>query len=145
MIDLDKQKTNTYTIAKSGKTEFFYVGRNNDQFKRKLSFTLPKPEIDHRIEIKAVLWDQSVFDLEAVLVVKKGAKNTDSYLKIDCLLMSEKSRARVIPSLEIMEDAVKSGHGATVSTVNKQQMHYLRSRGLSKTQAEDLIIEGFLD
>jgi len=120
------------------------IGKKNEVIKKRLKFSIRKSDINRTITIKAVLWDNARLDLEAILRVEKGAKNTNTYLKIDCLLMSENASARVIPSLEIMEDAVKSGHGATISTIDKIKLNYLQSRGLSIPQAEKLIVQGFL-
>jgi Fe-S cluster assembly protein SufD len=92
-----------------------------------------------------VLDDEARLDLETLLIVEKGARQTNSYLKLETLLISEKAHARVVPALEIMEDDVKSGHGATVTQIDKDQLDYLRSRGLNEKQAQRLIIKGFLN
>ncbi|MBN1331342.1 SufD family Fe-S cluster assembly protein [Candidatus Dojkabacteria bacterium] len=144
MQKLEKLK-NEILIDTTGQTKAYFHGTRDDQFKGKLVFEVKTPNIKHEVIIKAVLEGSSELDLEAILKVPKGAKNTDTYLKLECLLLSDKAKARVIPSLEIMEDAVKSGHGATVSSVNKEHMDYLMSRGLSKDNAKKIIIEGFLD
>lgn len=143
MYQLLALKPNT-TISQNGKTTGVFVGHGDEKFEGKLTFTVTKPEIEHEIVIKAVLYDSSTLDLEAVLVVETGAKHSNTYLKLDCLLMSDQATARLIPSLEITEDAVKSGHGATVSSVNQEHLEYLQSRGLSRKEAEKVIVEGFL-
>ncbi len=128
----------------SGTTQAVFVGNGNNSLDVKLNLIVTKPGITHLVLIKSVLWDHSNLDIEAKLIIKKGAKNTDTYLKIACLVMSEHANVRAIPGLEIMEDAVKSGHGATVSAINENQVLYLQSRGLSRRKAEELIAEGFL-
>lgn len=143
-MKITKLKKSKFQIRKHGNQILTFVGKDHDTFQQKLTFEVTKPDLDYDVHIKAVLWDSSFFDLEAILKVNKGAKNTNTYLKIDCLMMSDKARARVIPSLEIMEDAIKSGHGATVSHVDPMQIYYLQSRGLTKKQAEGMIVEGFL-
>ena len=60
------------------------------------------------------------------------------------LLLSEKSRAESIPELEVLSDDVKAAHGAASAPVSAEQLHYLMSRGLTKSSAEALIVEGFL-
>ena len=44
----------------------------------------------------------------------------------------------------IDEDEVTAGHAATVGRVDPLEMFYLMSRGISKEEAERLIIHGFL-
>ncbi|MBD3280127.1 hypothetical protein GF389_01210 [Candidatus Dojkabacteria bacterium] len=132
-------------LDQDGKTKAYFHGKNSEKYQGKLVFRVAKPNIDHEVIIKAVLENNSELDLEAVLKVEKGAKNSNTYLKLGCLLLSDDAKARVIPSLEITEDAVKSGHGATVSSINKEHLDYLMSRGISRLDAEKLIVSGFLD
>ena len=39
---------------------------------------------------------------------------------------------------------MKAGHGATVGKIEEQQLYYLQSRGLTKAEAEKLIIKGYI-
>jgi len=131
-------------LTKTGETKFFYDLSGDEKVVKDLQIIVRKPLINHRVTIKAVVTDSAFFDLKATLTVLKGAVNTDTYLKIACLIISEKASVNVIPGLEIHEDAVKAGHGATVSTINTSELDYLTSRGLTKKQAQDLIIKGFM-
>lgn len=121
-----------------------FVGHEADLVKRKLVFTHRNPNLNTRISIKAVVFDESKFDLEAMVRIPDGAGNTDTYLKIDCLIMSDKAQARAVPSLEIQEDEVKGGHGATVGMVDQSQLHYIMSRGFPREAAETMLVEAFI-
>jgi len=121
-----------------------FEGHGDDQIKASLDIVHKKPHLTSRVAIKAVVFNQAKFDLEAKMVIEKGATQTDSYLKVDALMMSDGAKARAVPSLEIYEDNVKGGHGATVGQVNKDQIHYLRSRGFSEQAAEELIVDAFI-
>jgi Fe-S cluster assembly protein SufD len=48
-----------------------------------------------------------------------------------------------IPKLLIKTDAVKASHGASVATVSGEQLHYLQSRGITRADAEQMIVRGF--
>lgn len=143
-LELLNLNTTSYEIQEPGELLLIYQGEQDSEYKERLEFIVKKPELEHTVKIKAVLKDNAKLDIEVVLRVAKGAKNTNTYLKIDCLMLSNQAHVEVIPSLEIMEDSVKSGHGATVSSINKEQLHYLQSRGLTYSQAESLIVDGFL-
>jgi Fe-S cluster assembly protein SufD len=121
-----------------------FKGVNIDELKCKVVFLHKIPNVYSRIEIKAVLTDKAKFDFEGVLKIEKGAKNVDTYLKIDCLVIGENASARAIPSLEINESEVKGGHGATIGYIDPSQLHYIQSRGLDKNMAEAVITESFL-
>ncbi len=121
-----------------------YDGRSNSNLKTKINFIHSHRNIKSRILIKAVLKDSSRFDFEGVLKILKGASGTDTYLKVDCLILSDKAYARAVPSLEINENDVKGGHGATIGHIDSEQMYYLTSKGLTPSQAEKEIVKAFL-
>ena len=58
-------------------------------------------------------------------------------------MLSRAAKADSIPKLEILADDVKCSHGATVSPVDRDQLFYLMSRGLTRSQSEELIVTGF--
>ena len=58
--------------------------------------------------------------------------------------MSEEARANSLPNLEIEADDVRCSHGATVGQLDSEALFYLLSRGLSRVQAERLVVLGFL-
>lgn len=79
------------------------------------------------------------------IYVAPGADGTDGYQSNRNLILSRQARADSIPGLEILADDVKCTHGATVGKVDPEQIFYLRSRGLSETEAKHLIVEGFFE
>src|ERR1700753_4268458 len=50
-----------------------------------------------------------------------------------------------IPGLETLADDVRCTHAAAIAQVDKDQLFYLTSRGLSEADAKSLVIEGFLE
>ncbi|MGZ3713456.1 MAG: SufB/SufD family protein, partial [Bdellovibrionota bacterium] len=65
--------------------------------------------------------------------------------KSKSLLIGNKATVNSIPKLIIQTDAVKCSHGASISSVNPEQVHYLQSRGIPKREAERMIIRGFAE
>lgn len=143
ILDLTKPKIE---LIINEDTEIYgvFVGKKDMKLKTELTVTHTKPNLKSLTIVKAVVFDKSSFDMIGNLVIKTGAKYTDAYLRLDALIMSADASARVIPSLEITENDVKGGHGATVGQVNQEQLFYLQSRGLSNTAAEEVLVEGFL-
>jgi Fe-S cluster assembly protein SufD len=61
------------------------------------------------------------------------------------LLLSDNAKAEAIPDLEILTDDVKCSHAASISRIPESQLFYLMSRGIPRSAAEDLIVNGFLE
>jgi Fe-S cluster assembly protein SufD len=79
-----------------------------------------------------------------IIRVHKGAQRTDAYQTNRNLLLSPQARADSLPNLEIEADDVKCSHGATVGELDAEAKFYLMSRGMTRVQAERLVVLGFL-
>lgn len=143
LLDLTKPNQDI-EITQDSEIYGLFVGKKDESLVTRLSIIHKKPNLKSLTMIKAVVYDHSNFDATGNLIIQKGAKHTDAYLRLDALIMSEDASARVVPGLEITENDVKGGHGATVGMVDKEQLFYLQSRGLDQAQAEKLLVVGFL-
>jgi Fe-S cluster assembly protein SufD len=76
--------------------------------------------------------------------IEHGASKSNAEQESRVLMLSEKARGDANPMLLIDEDDVMAGHAASVGRVDPVQLYYLMSRGISKQEAERLIIHGFL-
>ena len=47
------------------------------------------------------------------------------------------------PELEIFADDVVCGHGATVGSLDPEQVFYLQSRGIPNSEAKAMLLEAF--
>lgn len=75
--------------------------------------------------------------------VHPGAQKTDAYQRNGNLILDGTARADSIPGLEIEADDVRCTHGATAAQVEDEYVFYLMARGLSRAQAERMIVQGF--
>jgi Fe-S cluster assembly protein SufD len=78
-----------------------------------------------------------------VIQVHKNAQKTDAYQRNGNLILDPTARADSIPGLEIEADDVRCTHGATAAQVEEEYVFYLMARGLSRPQAERMIVQGF--
>jgi Fe-S cluster assembly scaffold protein SufB len=77
--------------------------------------------------------------------VEQSAQQTDSKQLCRSVLLSDRSRAWAVPSLEIIADDVMCTHGATVSDLSEEELFYLRARGLDRSSARNLLMYGFVE
>ncbi len=75
--------------------------------------------------------------------VEKDAQKTNAYQENRNLILSDKAHADSIPGLEILANDVRCTHGATISPVDRNELFYCMARGLSRGEAERLIVRGF--
>ena len=94
---------------------------------------------------RGVLYDNASSVYRGLIKIEKEAQKTSSHLHGKNLKMSPESLANSIPSLMIDANDIQASHGDSTSKVDENQVYYLMSRGLSKEQAEKMIVEGFFD
>ncbi|MBI2101171.1 Fe-S cluster assembly protein SufD [Candidatus Woesearchaeota archaeon] len=95
--------------------------------------------------VDGILKDESSSVYRGLIKIEKQAQKTNSYLANHILKLGDKTLANSIPSLKIDANDVKASHGATVGQINEEHLFYLMARGLSRAEAEKLIVEGFFE
>jgi Fe-S cluster assembly protein SufD len=101
------------------------------------------PNTTSDFAFKGVLMDAATSVWRGMIRVAKDAQKTNAYQENRNLLLSPKAHADSIPGLEILANDVRCTHGATVSQVNRDELFYCMARGLSRAEAELLIVRGF--
>lgn len=94
--------------------------------------------------LKAVGADHAQVRFVGKIIIDEKCPDSQSFLTERVLLLDPTARAEAIPELEILTDDVRCSHAASVSTVSKEHLFYLQSRGIPSGQARSMIVEGFL-
>jgi Fe-S cluster assembly protein SufD len=101
------------------------------------------PHASSNLLFKGSLMDEARSVFRGLIRVHKGAQRTDAYQTNRNLILSDRARADSLPNLEIAADDVRCSHAATVGQLDEEEIFYLRSRGIPKTDAIRLVIFGF--
>ena len=107
-------------------------------------------QVEHRApstrsqqHFKSVLKDKSRFSFEGKIFVSSEAQKTEGYQKNSNLILSDGALSFAKPNLEIFADDVKASHGSTTASLSEEELFYLRSRGIPRNMAQELLIQGF--
>ena len=101
------------------------------------------PNTTSDFAFKGALRDKATAVWRGMIRVEKDAQRTNAYQENRNLMLSPTTHAVPIPGLEILANDVRCTHGATVGQVDREQLFYLMARGLSRGEAERLIVRGF--
>ena len=88
--------------------------------------------------------DNSMFSFDGIIKVGNLAVLTDGYERSDSLLLSDKAHVLSNPVLEISTNDVRCTHGVTISSIKKEEVEYLNSRGIGLQEARNILAEGFV-
>jgi Fe-S cluster assembly protein SufD len=122
----------------------FFVGKSEDQKVLTINQKHLSPHTSSHVLVKSILDDRASFAYRGTIHIAKDAPLSDASQENRNLLLSEEARASSEPTLEILNNDVRCHHAATTSPLNKEQLFFARTRGLSDAQAEELLIQGFL-
>jgi Fe-S cluster assembly protein SufD len=101
------------------------------------------PNTTSDFAFKGALRDTSTAVWRGMIRVERDAQKTNAYQENRNLMLSPTTHAVPIPGLEILANDVRCTHGATVSRVDREELFYAMTRGLSRGEAERLIVRGF--
>jgi Fe-S cluster assembly protein SufD len=101
------------------------------------------PNTTSDFAFKGALRDTSTSVWRGMIRVEREAQKTNAYQENRNLMLSPTTHAVPIPGLEILANDVRCTHGATVSRVDREELFYAMARGLSRGEAERLIVRGF--
>lgn len=102
------------------------------------------PNTSSRIISKSISKDGGRTSYRGLIQVAPGAKNSSVYVSCDALILDKTSRSDTYPSMRIKENDVAIQHEATVEKLGEEKLLYLMSRGISKSDAEGLLVNGFV-
>jgi Fe-S cluster assembly protein SufD len=77
--------------------------------------------------------------------IHPDAQKTRAELSNRNLLTSNSAEINTKPELEIYADDVQCAHGATVAQLDPGMLHYLRTRGVGREEAEVMLSYGFIN
>lgn len=103
------------------------------------------PETTSQIISKSISRGGGRTSYRGLIEVFPGAHHCKSKVVCDALILDESSRSDTYPTMKINEHQTEIEHEATVSKIGDEQLFYLESRGISKPQAESMIVNGFIE
>jgi Fe-S cluster assembly protein SufD len=78
------------------------------------------------------------------VLIRKVAEGIETYESNKNLVLTDGCRADSVPNLEIETgEIVGAGHASTTGRFDDEQLFYLRSRGISESEARRLVVHGF--
>lgn len=97
------------------------------------------------IKYNHILEDESTAIFKAKSIVNKKALYSKAFQNSHTILLSDDATIFAQPHLEILIDELEASHGATTGTLDRDQLLYLQSRGISKMKSYEILLKAFED
>jgi len=95
--------------------------------------------------IRAVLGEKTVGTFQSLIDVKRGVKNTIAEQDCKAILLSKDAYMNAKPEMKIFNDSVVCKHGATIGSLDSNQIFYMLTRGLNDEEVRNFLIKSFID
>lgn len=92
---------------------------------------------------KGISADESSNTYRGLVKIMPNAKNSRNYTQCDSMLVKNNCSANTFPTIEIENPFSQVEHEASTCKMNEDQLFYLQSRGISREDAINLIVNGF--
>jgi Fe-S cluster assembly protein SufD len=122
-----------------------YVGQGAQHLDYDTTQEHAAPHTTSDLAFRGILRDKATAVWSGMIKVDEGAQRTDAFQENRNLLLSDGAHADAIPGLEIEANDVRCTHAATVARLDREQIFYLMSRGLTRGEAERMLVGGFLE
>lgn len=136
--------------------DFIQNGENINSFMNGITIIGQEQLVDHHTAVhhnfpncesyqnyKGVYSDKSSGVFNGKVFVDKIAQKTNAYQQNNNVLLDEGATIDSKPQLEIFADDVRCSHGCTVGQLDADALFYLRARGISKKEAQALLLYAF--
>jgi Fe-S cluster assembly protein SufD len=94
---------------------------------------------------RGIIGDEASAVFNGRIHIHPDAQKTRAELSNKNLLTSASAEINTKPELEIYADDVQCAHGATVAQLDEGMLHYLRTRGVDRDEAEVMLSYGFIN
>jgi Fe-S cluster assembly protein SufD len=96
-------------------------------------------------QFRSMTSDKSKSVITGKVKIRSQSQKVDSEQLFKSLSLSEQSTNLAEPQLEIYADDVKATHGNACGDINEEELFYLQSRGINKSQAKQMLTYAFLE
>ena len=103
------------------------------------------PHTSSSIVSKSIAKGGGKVDYRGQVSFNKSSQKSVSHIECDTIIMDDISASDTIPFNEIHNSQVALEHEAKVSKISEEQLYYLMSRGLTESEATEMIVMGFVE
>ena len=139
-----RMETDLQGRGADGRVTGAYVGHGRQHLDYDTTQEHAAPDTTSDLAFRGILRERSTAVWSGMIRVEPEAQRTDAFQENRNLLLSDGAHADAIPGLEIEANDVRCTHAATIGRIDPDQLFYLQTRGITREEAERVLVGGFL-
>lgn len=121
------------------------VGQSGHQIVSNIVTTLSENGAQADVYILSLLKDGSDLRIHGNIVLAPDVAKVSGHLLEENIILGEKIKIRTAPILDVRSSDVSASHGCRVERLDPKRLFYMQSRGLTQSESQSLILDGYLN
>lgn len=97
------------------------------------------------LHLVSMLQDWSICEVDGGVDLHEWCSKISGHLLEENIILGTDIKIKTLPMLDVRSSDVSASHGCRIQKLDEKKLFYMRSKGLSKTQAEELMIRGYFE
>lgn len=115
------------------------------QIKGKIKVSLKHSYTSADVDLISFLYDGAKVSIDGSIVIDKSLDTVRGRLLEQNIVLGKNISITTLPQLNVASHNVRAAHGAKIDSIDPQKLFYMMSRGLSKAQSQQLLVNGYID
>ena len=97
------------------------------------------------VTILSLLKNKSDLNVHGSIILAPDVAKVSGHLSEENLILGDTVRIRTAPILDVRSSDVSASHGCKIERLDPKRLFYMQSRGLSQSESQSLILDGYLN
>lgn len=121
------------------------IGQTDYHIKSNIITSLDANHAQADVYILSLLNDGSDLNVHGNIILSPGVSKVSWHLLEENIILGEKIKIRTAPILDVRSSDVSASHGCRVERLDPKRLFYMQSRGLTQSESQSLILDGYLN
>jgi len=121
------------------------IGKSGHRIASNIITSLDANHASADVYILSLLKDGSDLNVHGNITLSPDVAKVSGHLLEENIILGEKIKIRTAPILDVRSSDVSASHGCRVERLDPKRLFYMQSRGLTQSESQSLILDGYLN
>ncbi len=121
------------------------IGESGHRIASNIITSLDANHASADVYILSLLKDGSDLNVHGNITLSPDVSKVSWHLLEENIILGEKIKIRTAPILDVRSSDVSASHGCRVERLDPKRLFYMQSRGLTQSESQSLILDGYLN
>ena len=122
-----------------------YLCNDNNKLNIDIKVLHKSPETTSSQQIRGLAADKGHVSFCGTITIPYDSQKCDGHQNHRGIVLSDSAGISATPQLEIWADDVKCAHGSAIGPLDKNQIFYMQTRGISEGEAKKILLSSFFN